>query len=63
MCAHSDARSKSKYLTYFLAQGVFRAPGTDVIAGVVTIESAVGVPLRRGFRYAGTDVRTFNSLS
>ena len=30
MCAHSYARSESKYLAYFPVQGVFRAPGTDV---------------------------------
>jgi hypothetical protein len=30
MYAHSDARSKSKYLAYFLVQGDFRTLGTDV---------------------------------
>jgi len=30
MRAHSDARSKSKYLAHFPVQGDFRAPGMDV---------------------------------
>jgi hypothetical protein len=30
MCAHSDTRSKLKYLAYFPVQGVFRASGMDV---------------------------------